>query len=60
MPSFIYCFTNEDKQSLLQKGYKFFREEIIGNQNVYVFLYDEKLNFTPNQKRFILTNRINY
>ena len=58
--NFIYCFTPEDKQDLLQKGYKFFKEEIIGNKTTYVFLNNDKLNFVFNKDKFILTNKMNY
>ena len=58
--NFIYCFTPEDKQDLLQKGYKFFKEEIIGNKITYVFLNNDKLNFAFNKDKFILTNKMNY
>lgn len=60
MTSFIYCFTSEDRQELQQKGYKLIKEEIIGDKNAYVFLCDNKLNFTLDKNKFIVTNKINF
>lgn len=60
MNNFIKCFTIEDKQELLQQGYKFLREESIGDKKAYVFLYDNKLNFNLNKNKFILTNKMNF
>ncbi|MDD4298853.1 MAG: hypothetical protein PHS98_04420 [Bacilli bacterium] len=58
MTSFIYCFTTADKQDLLNNGYKFLTEENIGDKKAYVFLYDDKLNFTLNKNKFVVTNKM--
>ena len=58
--NFIYCFTERDKQDLLNNGYKFLKEESIGDKTAYVFLYDDKLNFSLNKNRFVVTNKMNF
>lgn len=60
MYKFIYCFEKQDKNELIKKGYKFLMEKIIDEKKIYVFLYDDKLNFTFDKKKFVLTNKMQY
>ena len=57
---FIYCFDKKDKEDLISKGYKFIKEETVGDRKAYVFIDDNKLNFELNSKKFIKSNKMNF
>lgn len=45
MQKFLYVFSEEDKNWLLQLGYKLFKEDERGEQPIYVFYNKETLLF---------------
>lgn len=57
---FIYCFDSNEKDKLINKGMKFIKEENMGEQKAYVFLYDKNIKLEFDDKKLILSNRMNY
>ena len=44
----------------MSKGYKYIKENSIGDKKTYVFLYNNKLNFELDKNKFIVTNKMNF
>lgn len=57
---FLYCFNAEEKDKLINKGMKLIKEDYIGKQKVYVFLFDKNIKFNFDNKNFKLSNKMSY
>lgn len=57
---FLYVVSEEEKNELIKQGYKYMKEEKIGNKTVYVFNENNKLKFDSNKVKVYKTNRLNF
>lgn len=58
MKQFIYVFTPEDKDKLLERGYKLLRDD--KQQNLYVFKNESHLTFSDDDIAFVTSDVLTY
>jgi hypothetical protein len=60
MGNFISCFTEEDKETLIQIGYKYLKEEDVGGKKTYIFFFDNNIKFNFNAMQVCFSNKMNF
>lgn len=58
MENFIYVFTNDAKEALLERGYTLLKEDPA--RGVYVFANEMAQTFTSNEFLFVLSNSMTF
>lgn len=58
--SFIYCVSNDKKEELISKGYKFLKQESMQNQIVWIFEFNPKIQFEIKDNQFFISNQLNF
>lgn len=54
----IQVFSIEDKGKLIKNGFKFITEQKLGENTVYVFENNNKLNFSNLNVKYRLSNKL--
>jgi len=54
----LQVFSQKDKEKLIQDGFKFITEQKLGDNIVYVFEADNKLNFSDLDIKARFTNKL--
>lgn len=54
----LQVFNQKDKEKLIQDGFKFITEQKLGDNIVYVFEVDKKLNFSDLGVKARFTNKL--
>lgn len=58
MPKFIYVFSEEEKDKMLESGYEIVKSD--KNAHIYVFLNAEHLNFAIGEIKYALSDVLTF
>lgn len=57
---FLYVVSEEERNELIKLGYKYMKQEKVGENTVYVFNENKKLKFNERKIKVYKTNRLNF